>query len=205
MTGVNRPKFRVQFEKQVFNSNQFKGLAQGIAQRRVNAAQNEMVKTFEAHKVTEELKGGADYSGPTVINYFKPDVANPNLFSFVGFPAGTDPVAVLKQLLEFPIQVKLTTRGKNIYYFKALIPTREDIEKATPMPSEYFSGNLSWAAGLEDGDLIGAGQFLAIKASASRSGGGIQVEIQDTGTTVERVQYITDILEAFKQKLQSIS
>lgn len=205
MPGVNINNFRVQFGKQVFDSNRFKGLVSNVAQKRVNAAQNTMVKAFEDHRVTQELKGGADYSGPSVVNYFKPDVGNPNLYSFIGFPAGTDPVALLRQLLSFPIRVKMTTRSKNTYYFKALTPTKDDMEEATPMPSEYFSGNLSWAAGLEDGDLLGAGQFLAVKASASRSGGGIQVEIKDTGTTVERVTYINDILEAFRERLQAIT
>lgn len=202
--GVDLNKFRVQFTKQVFNSNQFKGLAQGIAQRRVNVAQDAMIKEFVNHRVTQELQGGADYTGESVVKYFNPEKGNANLYSFIGFPAGTNPVALLQQVLSFPIQVKLSTRGSNIYYFKALVPTVENMEKATPMPAEYFSGTLSWARGLEDGDLLGAGEFLAIKASASRSGGGIQVEIK-TNTTVEKVPYLTEILEAFRDKLQSLS
>lgn len=205
MAGVNLNKLRVQFEREVFNTAQFKGLAQGIAQRRANIAQNDMVGAFEEHKVTQELAGGIDYAGPSVISYFNSD-HNANLYSFIGFKAGTDPVSVLRELLKFPIKVQLATRTKNTYYFKILVPTTEDIEKATPMPDDYTSGNFSWARGVEDGDLFGIGEFLTIRASTSRSGGGIQVELKSpTGSKIEKTPYITDILEAFRVKLQELS
>ncbi len=202
---VNLQKLRVQFEREVFNTNQFKGLAQGIAQRRANIAQEDMVEAFEEHKVTQELEAGPDYSGPSIIHYFNSE-HDANLYSFIGFRAGTDPVSVLRELLKFPIKVQLSTRSNNTYYFKLLVPTVEDIEKATPMPDDYVSGNFSWARGVEDGDLFGIGEFLTIKASSSRSGGGIQVKLDTpTGSSIDKTPYITDILEAFRVKLQELS
>ncbi len=202
---LNLSKLRVEFEKQIFDTNQFRGLAQGIAQRRANIAQQDMVETFEQHNITKEVQGGADYVGPSVIQYFSTN-GNGNLFSFVGFKAGTDPVKVLRELIKFPIQVKLTTRVKNAYYFKILAPSINDMEKATPMPEDYFTGDFSWARGVEDGDLPGIGEFLAIKTSASRSGGGIQVEVKTpTGSSVTPTPYLTAILEAFRVKLQELS
>ena len=64
----------------------------------------------------------------------------------------------------------------------------------------------SWARGIEDGDgLIGLGNFLSIKASASRSGGGIQVEVNESlATSIEKTTYITDILEAFRKRLEQL-
>jgi hypothetical protein len=206
MGSVNLQRLRVEFERQVFNTNQFKGLALGIAQRRANIAQNDMMDVFEDHKVTKELEGGIDYNGPSVISYFSPSAGNANLYSFIGFKAGTDPVSVLRELLKYPIQVKLATRSNNTYFFKILVPTEEDIEKATPMPEDYIAGNFSWARGIEDGDLFGIGEFLTIRASTSRSGGGIQVELKSpTGSTIERTPYITEILEAFRVKLEELS
>lgn len=203
--GLNLQKLRVEFRKQVFDTNQFKGLAQGIAQRRANIARNDMVKVFEESPVTQELEAGPDYNGPSIIKYFSEN-GNPNLYSFIGFPAGTDPVAVLRELLTFPIQVKLSTRYNNTYYFKVLVPTSDDIEKATPMPTDYFHGDFSWARGIEDGDLTGLGEFLAIRASASRSGGGIQIEVkQPLASSMEKVPYITEILEAFRTRLEELS
>jgi hypothetical protein len=202
---VNLQKLRVQFEREIFNTNQFKGLAQGIAQRRVNIAQGDMVDAFETHKVTEELAGGIDYSGPSIISYFNSQ-QNANLYSFIGFRKGTDPLEVLRELLKFPIRVQLTTRANNAYYFKVLVPTVEDIEKAIPMPDDYVAGNFSWARGIEDGDLFGIGEFLTIRASTSRSGGGIKVELKSpTGSTIQKTPYITEILEAFRVKLQELS
>jgi hypothetical protein len=204
MVKLNLAALRVEFERQVFNTRQFAGLAKGIAQRRANIAQGQMENVFEEHGVTQELEAG-NTGKSAYITYFKPDRGNANLFSFIGFPEGTNPVAVLRELLAEPIEVKLQTRARNAYYFRIMYPTADDIERATPMPSEYFSGNFSWARGLEDGDLPGIGQFLAIRAEASRSGGGIQVEIKDTGSSIARVPYITEILEAFRKKIQALS
>jgi small nuclear ribonucleoprotein (snRNP)-like protein len=205
--GVNLQQLRVEFERKLFDTNQFKGLAIGIAQRRVNVAQNTMVQAFEENPVTVELKGGADYSGPSVVKYFRSDV-NTNLYSFVGFPQGTDPLKLLRELLKYPIEVKLTTRVKNTYYFRVLVPTRKDMEEATPLPAEYYSGDFSWAAAVEEGDgeALGIGQFLAVRVSASRSGGGIQVEdMSPQSSSVQATPYITAILEAFREKLQQLT
>ncbi len=202
---LNLQKLRVEFNKQVFDTNQFRGLAQGIAQRRANIAQNAMLEVFEEHKITKELEGGPEYKGPSIISYFSEN-GDANLFSFIGFPAGTDPVELLRQVLEYPIQVKISTRVDNTYYFRILVPNSDDLEKATPLPSEYIAGDFSWARGIEDGDLGGLGEFLAIHASASRSGGGIQVKVkQPLGSTIEKTPYITEILEAFRLRLEELS
>lgn len=205
--GVNLNKLRVEFDKKLFNTNQFKGLAQGIAQRRVNVAQGSMVNAFEEHAVTREMEGGADYAGPSVVKYFRSDV-KANLYSFVGFPKGTNPVELLRKLLKFPIQVKLQTRIQGTYYFAVLSPSSEDIEKATPLPDDYYSGDFSWARAVEEGDgaSLGIGQFLAIRVSASRSGGGIQVEdMSPQDSEIEATPYISAILEAFRVKLEQLS
>lgn len=200
--GVNLNSLRVEFAKQILDSNRYKGLAKGAALSRVRAAQNEMVEEFEGHKVTQELEGGATYSGPSIVSYHA-DEKNANLFSFIGFPSGSNPVEILRELLKFPIDVRTSTRSGNTYYFKVLVPTVEDIEKATPMPSEYTAGTFSWARGVEDGDLIGAQNFLSIETSASRSGGGIQVKFK-LDNSIEKTPYITDILEAFRKRLEQI-
>ncbi len=200
---VDLHNLRVSFEKQVFNTNQFKGLAQGIAQRRANIAQNDMVEAFETHRVTKELEGGVGHKGDSIITYHS-DEHTANLYSFIGFPSGTDPLVVLRKLLSKPIEVRLKTRSKNTYYFYVLAPSTEAIEDATPMPADYVSGTFSWARGVEDGDLVGIGQFLSITVSASRSGGGIQAKINTT-STIEKTPYISEILEAFRVKLEELS
>jgi len=200
---VNLNSLRVQFSKQVFETTKFKNLARGVALNKARAAQEEMVEEFEGHRVTQELDAGPNFAGNSIVNYFSEE-GTPNLYSFIGFPAGTDPLKLLRELLKAPIEVRLTTRSKNSYYFKVLVPTVEDIEEATAMPDEYFSGNLSWARGVEDGDILGIGQYLSVQASASRSGRGIQVKIK-TDSSIEAVPYITDILEAFRKRLQELS
>jgi len=200
--GVNLTKLRIEFEKQFTDSSRFKTLARGAALSRIRAAQREMVNTFEAHPVTKELEGGVDYNGPSLIKYHNSE-HKANLYSFIGFPKGTNPLDVLRKLLLFPIDVRLSTRVKNTYYFVVLSPTTDDIEKATPMPTDYLSGTFSWARGIEDGDLLGIENFLSIKVSASRSGGGIQVELgSPLDSTIATSPYITDILEAFRKRLQ---
>lgn len=201
--GVNLNSLRVQFGKQVFDTTKFKNLARGAALSKVRAAQEEMVEEFEAHRVTQELEGGPGFSGNSIINYFSVE-GQANLYSFIGFKAGTDPVKLLRELLKKPIEVRLATRAKNSYFFRVLVPTTEQIEEATPMPDDYFAGDFSWARGVEDGDLLGIGQYLAIEAAASRSGKGIQVKIK-TDSSIEATPYITDILEAFRRRLEELS
>ena len=201
---VNYNALKIQFEKQVFNTNQFRGLALGAARRRVEAAQNAMIEAFEENKVTKELEGGVRFNGDSIISYHS-DKGQPNLYSFIGFSEGTDPLAVLRELLSAPIEVVIATRRGSSYYIRVLAPKEKDIEDATPMPSEYMAGEFSWARGVEDGDLIGIGNYLAIEASASRSGKGIQIRFGNLDNSIEAVPYITSILEAFKKRLQQIS
>lgn len=205
--GVNIQKLRIGFEKSVYDGATLRRTAQRIAEESVLNAQEEMVERFENHQVTKELEGGIDYSGPSVVSYFKSDV-KANLYSFVGFPSGTDPLKLLRELLKSRIEVRISTRSKNIYYFRILAPTTKDIEEATPLPEEYVAGDFSWARAVEEGDgeALGIGQFLAIRVSASRSGGGIQVEdMSPQSSDVKATPYITEILEAFRERLQQLS
>ena len=205
--GVNIQNLRIGFEKKVFDSNVMKVQAKEIAARSINEAQDAMVESFERHPVTKEIDGGVDYSGESVVSYFKSDI-KANLYSFIGFPKGSDPLKLVRELLKSRIEVRLSTRVKSTYYFKVLAPTKEEIESATPLPDEYVSGDFSWARAVEEGDgeALGIGQFLAVRVSASRSGGGIQVEdMSPQSSDVRATPYITEVLEAFRKKLQELS
>lgn len=209
VTATLSRNFGFNLTQKVMKSQKAKDAATVAAQRKVNAAQNAMIKTYNNHPVTKELREGVNATN-SIIKYFN-EVGNPSLYSFIGFPEGTDVLGLLEEVLNSNMAVKPTIsrqKGRTaIFYFR--IPEaeklRENIIESTPMPHDYFTGNISWAQGLEDGDLTGIKNYLTISVPQSRSGGGIQVKFNGNfGSSIERVKYITEILDAFREKLQSL-
>jgi len=159
-----------------------------ILEQKVQTSKNELINQFIQHPVTQELQGGessTNMSG-TLGGYG-------NLFSFIGFPKGFNPIDPILDLLK---QIRLNRNprisGKKLQ-FKLSIPSKNELNNVSKMPWE--SGR-SWLFDMEK-TISGLGAYLFIKTSASRSGTGIQISKASFERTFRPVKYFNSIYNSF--------
>jgi len=154
-----------------------------------------LLKEFEDHQVTRELrqkKNGSNISG-TLGGYG-------NLFTYIGFNDSDDPIEIIRSLLANSIQVTMLPAKSKKMIQEAIVslPSKAEIEKATPLP--WASGR-SWVKGIEEG-ISGLGNYLSTQSRASgRSGGGIQTEKNIRGRRFISVNYLSEILNNLRKNI----
>jgi len=163
------------------------------AQRKFNRAKREMITEFESHPITQELEGG-----PMGGNVSGTLGGVGNLFSFIGFQEGSNPIATLREMLNnYRINImspKIIKRSSGVdFQFRVTGPSMAEIEAAT-----YLSWlGKSWVRGVERG-MTGLGNYLALMgAIGSRSGGGIQAKTSYRGGAYRPTKYMSSLLRTF--------
>ena len=165
-----------------------------------------MQRDFEEHPVTREIDGGI--GSANISNTLGGGSAPKNLFSFIGFDGGSDPLNPIRKRLYSDKQGGITmvkigqdTRGTSIrYQFKVSAPF-EQIYKETPIP---WAKGLSWAEKIET-DIPGFSKFLpAYGLKNSRSGGGVQLEndVRSESFTPPEGGYLKGIFEKFVERIK---
>ena len=162
----------------------------------VDANAKAALQEFESHPVTEEIR-----SGPNARNSSGTLGGYGNLFSFIGFENGTDPISPLSKLIKTAIMVKKiknTTAGKQIKLrFEIGIPTDQQIRIVTPMPWEGGS----WAEGIESG-ISGFSYYMYKKFGSGRSGMGLQTD-HELGKAIFNPQaYVSEIIKNFSKNVR---
>lgn len=158
---------------------------------------NEMIKEFLQLPVTQELLQGPDGSN---ISGTLGGVTN--LFAFIGFDKGDQPIAPILQLLEnTSIEYSKELRQiKNIgISYNVNLPTSEQIFAITPMP---WAVGRSWAKGIETG-ISGLG-YLLRKNSRGRSGAAIQSRVKVRGGRFKNTAYISAFINKYKKKFREL-
>ena len=173
------------------SSGKIKPIIQKEALRRirdqVNEAQREMLMDFENHPITREIN-----SGPEANNESGTLGGYGNLFSFIGFEYGSDPIAPVRKILQKALKIKtLPSSHRSILLkFQVELPSKEDIFKNTPMP---WADGRSWVEGIERG-ISGLGKYLNVNSrkygNASRSETGLQVKNGPMSGSFRNVKYI---------------
>lgn len=162
-----------------------------------NKIKNNYIQEFINHPITQEIKGGVD---ATNISGTLGGITN--LYSFIGFDEGTDPIRPIEDLLE-------KSNYRIIYNNKATdstvifnIPTAAQIFEITPMP---WAIGRSWARGIETG-ISGLGYYLKKKKN-SRSGLGVQSSTNQIrpGTVFKNTKYISDLINRFSKDLKNLN
>ena len=168
------------------------------ARRKFNRAKREMMDDFESHPITREIE-----SGPAGGNSSGTLGGVGNLFSFIGFYEGTNPVEVLRGLLDsyeintFSPTIKKRADGVD-FRFRVSGPSMEEIQTATYL---NWLGK-SWVRGIERG-MSGIGNYLATAGAAgSRSGGGIQATQKMRGSAYRPTKYVSSLLRTFFLRLR---
>ena len=157
---------------------------------------NEMIKEFLTDPVTIELLEG---SGASNISGTLGGISN--LFAFIGFNSGEQPISPILQLLEgTQIIYKQEIRQRGIgVEFEVSLPTAEDIFMVTPLP--WASGR-SWAEGIERG-LSGLGYLL--RKSDGRSGAAIQSRVKKVRSgRFQNRPYISSLIKRYRKRFENL-
>lgn len=120
-----------------------------------------------------------------------------NLFGFIGFEAGSDPIDPILDLFERidATFAAFTTGGIRV---NVSIPEPADVWTVTPMPDQE---GRSWARGIESG-ISGLNYYLIKDAIQSRSGAGIQSHKRvRSGVRFLNTPYISSMLKKYKREL----
>jgi len=172
---------RVDFEKDV--------------RRKFEVIKTQMITEFMAHSVTKELIGG-----PTASNISNTLSGTSNLFAFIGFDEGDNPIEPILRRLEL-INVFFAGEMPMGSKYNINIPTAQEIFDITPMP---WANGRSWAQGIEKG-ISGLGYLLRTDKAKSRSGAAIQsrVKVRDGG--FKNTQYISALINKYSKRFQTLT
>ena len=166
------------------------------AKRHFKEIKAEMIKEFLSHPVTQEIM-----EGPSASNISGTLGGVTNLFAFIGFNEGDQPVApILESLETVKIIYNKEYKEKGIgVSFNVFLPTTEDIFAITPLP---WATGRSWAEGIERG-ISGLGYL--VKKSGGRSGAAVQSRVNKVrGGRFQNTPYISSFIKRYKKRFEEL-
>jgi hypothetical protein len=169
-----------------------KGLKRAVA-KEVQRENDKLLESFEKHPVTIEIAGGVSASNLSgTLNGIG------NLFTYIGFTAGSKPLTPIRELLQHYEISYHHIKTKTVITITA--PTKEDIFRATPMP---WATGRSWAKGIERG-ISGLGRYLSQPSTNSRSGKGLQVKGRLRTGRFNNTSYLSSLLNKYYKNIKKI-
>lgn len=167
------------------------------AQRQLEAAKTQLMLEFSLHPVSREIQGGknASNSSGTLGGYG-------NLFSFIGFESGDDPVKKWMNFIKNNIYIKKIQykSGSKALQFEVKVNAINDEDLVSEAGMPWESGR-SWITGIERGI---SGFSYYIMKSLGRSGGGVQAKNEiRPDTQYSMVSYWSDMWKNFLKQLNS--
>lgn len=190
-------KDTINLMRQLQATKEYQKAAENIIKSEFEKIKNQYIEEFLNHPVTTEIKGGI-----SALNTSNTLGGITNLYSFIGFDEGSDPIEPIHQLL-------LRSNYRIIFNNQAIdatvifdIPTAKQIFDITPMP---WAIGRSWARGIETG-ISGLGYYLK-KTKNSRSGLGVQSSTNQVrvGATFKNTKYISDLINRFNKDLKNLN
>ena len=198
--GVSVKLNRKQLDKDIF----VKGEAilirklQPIINARVEEIQRDMINEFDEHPVNREIESGNDASNSSgLLGGYG------NLFSFIGFDYGSNPIAPLSKILKRKIYSKIQrVSDSGIFNISISIPSKDELYENAQVS---WMGGRSWADGIEKG-IAGLNRFLYDEEGFknSRSISGIQTKNKVISSIASRTPYISQIINNFKKRLERL-
>ena len=175
--------------------------------------QNNLLE-FDSHDVTQEL------AEPEKGNISNTLGGYGDLFGFIGFEAGSDPVLPVKLALESKIKFKSTNlsiiyprnargqfaTGKRTKNIKIIfqVPDLNDFDKAAKF--EGWNGGRNWVKGIERG-ISGVSYYADYPRGRSERGlqlrGQIKNSASDRPSGFKTRPYINEIIENFKKNFKN--
>lgn len=196
--------FFIELHKGVLDSKKLKFSATKLATDKFILAKNKVIIDFESHPVSQEIAQGPD--GPK--SQFLNGVSDGNLFSFIGFEAGLNPIQNVLEFLNASITIAKTPElnyKRNIYKFRVRYPIVTDFQttSAAPMPR---GTSKNWLYAIERG-IPGINSYLYKRGKSipgSSSGPAIQakgtkgqVRTVRSGAKFQNTSYFSEIINKF--------
>ena len=169
------------------SSKKVKEKALEKAEKKVSQEKNKLIEAFDNHEVTKEIA-----AGPKTSNTSGTLGGYGNLFSFIGFDAGSDPITPVKELLN-EIEVKNIKKNGDEYNVTVKYPSQNEISKVTPLP---FENGRSWALGIEKG-ISGFTQYIYTKFLDGRSKQGVQSDKAKGLGSFKKQDYLNLLIQNF--------
>jgi len=184
----------------------FQGFMHYAAQARLVSAHHNLLKDIINHPISKDIVAGPEANGSSLTGGI------PNLFSFIGFPEGSDPISLLLDIFsKNNVRLLPPNKGRIIkkqdsitFEFPVIMPSLSEIRRATPLP---FSPDKSWTEAVETG-LWGLSHYLYGLAlnppryfATSRSGPGIEASNPVRSKEFSPAPYLTEILNNFRKRL----
>ena len=165
------------------------------ARKKFKEIKAEMVKEFLASPITQEIM-----AGPSAANISGTLGGVSNLFAFIGFDQGEQPIAPILTLLEnVTLQYDKEIKNKGLgINFRANLPLPEDVFAVTPLP---WAAGRSWAEGIERG-LSGLGYLLRKKKG--RSGAAVQSGVKVRAGRFQNSPYISAFLRKYRKRFEEL-
>ena len=143
------------------------------AEKKYKIEKAKLIDRFRDHVVSKEIE-----DGPSASNISGTLGGRGNLFTYIGFNRGSDPISPIENILLVSGQVKkakgktkVSGGGKRIQQtFKASIPDVNLLRRASPMP---FQGGRSLLFDIETG-ISGFNYYMYKRFNRGRSGMGLQ-------------------------------
>lgn len=174
------------------SSTKVKEKALEKAEKKVSQEKNKLIEAFDNHEVTKEIA-----AGPKTSNTSGTLGGYGNLFSFIGFDAGSDPITPVKELLN-EIEVKNIKKNGDEYNVTVKYPSQNEISKVTPLP---FENGRSWALGIEKG-ISGFTQYIYTKFLAGKSKEGLQSDKRSNSGSFKKQDYLNSLLQDFIKNIK---
>ena len=182
--------------------------------KQFNQEKQNTLLEFDSHDVTQEL------AEPEKGNISNTLGGYGDLFGFIGFEAGSDPVLPVKLALESKIKFKSTNlsiiyprnargqfaTGKRTKNIKIIfqVPDLNDFDKAAKF--EGWNGGRNWVKGIERG-ISGVSYYSDYPRGRSERGlqlrGQIKNSASDRPSGFKTRPYITEIIENFKKNFKN--
>ena len=182
--------------------------------KQFNQEKQNTLLEFDSHDVTLEL------AEPEKGNISNTLGGYGDLFGFIGFEAGSDPVLPVKLALESKIKFKSTNlsiiyprnargqfaTGKRTKNIKIIfqVPDLNDFDKAAKF--EGWNGGRNWVKGIERG-ISGVSYYADYPRGRSERGlqlrGQIKNSASDRPSGFKTRPYITEIIENFKKNFKN--
>lgn len=189
----------------ILNSKRVQDLAFSMAKTKFEEAKKQFMQEFNDHPVSVEIEGGAyaPNSSGTLGGYG-------NLFSFLGFEAGSNPIREISEAMNTMFSIEPPSALRNFLRstfnlprlsFVVRHPTISKLKKHSKLPWA-FGG--SWISGIESG-IPNFAQYLYEDNSrfkTSRSKSGVEAKWSIRGASFQPMPYLTPIIQTFIARIQ---
>jgi hypothetical protein len=188
---INEDSIRKKVTKAAYDKGEI--AAYQKAHRLYTRAFQTMLKNFDEHPVTAEIK-----AGPRALDYSGSTDGYGNLYSFLGFSSGSTPTQDLRTVISANTRFEQTIfRGGN-WYFRVRMPSQKLIESNTEM--EWGTGQ-SWVEAVENG-LDNLSHYM-FKKKYGRSKAGFQAAYEvNEDLTFRRHAYLSAIFQSFRENFE---